>query len=1087
MPYIHFFAVYMILLLLVSYFCIRKDKPVLPAAGIVFLFGAAILIRLILAVSSKFAGSSISDVQYFAFWADRVASGGFKNFYSPEAFTDYPPGYMYVLWIIGKLKALLSLQHLSKIHVLLVKSPAMICDIAAGYLLYREGRRKMHENQIFFLVAAYLFNPVVLLNSCVWGQVDAVLVLPVVLMCYYLTQGRMLPSYIVYGIGVMMKPQMVVFTPILIVGILDHVILKDFSVKKFLINLGEGLCVIACMLLAAMPFGLKTVIEQFKSTLASYPYATTNGYNFWALVNMNWVSQDTRFIILTAQTWGSIVIVLIVLFSLYIGLKLREDKYKYYMLGAFIISTMFTFSARMHERYIFPALMLLLFAYVYKPSRRILGCFGLLSLCHFYNVAHVFFHYDPHNFVRRPPVVLLTSLFTVLAVLLLYYVIHMCYTGKKSAELIFAHSDAELRRLTAGEEEAPAIENIDNEGAAASGEKSAVNAADTPEARSAAAKEAHEALVAKRNANPKFAPRRSEKLSRMTRLDLILLLGIMVVYTVFAMRDLGEHKAPETYLDVANNQYVEFKFADNVIPKSVSYYIAPYHGRTFTLEGRTSEDADWVGYGEVEFKVVWTWQTVQLASNESDIRLILTSDKSRILELVFKDADGNIIVPENSYSYPMLYDENYLYPERPSFRNGMMFDEIYHARTAYEYINGMYSYENTHPPLGKIFIAIGVMIFGMNPFGWRIMGVLFGIAMLPFIYIFGKRITRNTPASFLTCMIFAFDFMHFTQTRIATIDVFITFFVILMYLFMYEYSRLSFYDTPLKKTFIPLGASGVCMGLGLASKWTGVYAGAGLAIIFFAVLYRRYREYLFAKQEPGGVTDGIKHVSVIRKFPEYAKKTVIFCVGFFGVIPALIYTASYIPFRDNVRNTLLSRMFHNQATMFNYHSSLEAGHSFASPFYQWPTMVRPVWYYSGNLGDNVREGISAFGNPLVWWVGIPAFIFMLYLWFTKKDRIAAFLSISYLAQYVPWFFVSRATFMYHYFPCVPFVVLMIGYALMQFKSKMKPQVFWAVVIAYSVLVFLLFLLFYPVLAGQPVTLEFVAKWLRWFDSWVLVA
>lgn len=52
-------------------------------------------------------------------------------------------------------------------------------------------------------------------------------------------------------------------------------------------------------------------------------------------------------------------------------------------------------------------------------------------------------------------------------------------------------------------------------------------------------------------------------------------------------------------------------------------------------------------------------------------------------------------------------------------------------------------------------------------------------------------------------------------------------------------------------------------------------------------------------------------------------------------------------------------------------------------------MTRPIWYYSGTIG-NLREGISAFGNPLVWWAGIPAAFYMLYLLWKEKDRKAGF-------------------------------------------------------------------------------------------------
>ena len=112
---------------------------------------------------------------------------------------------------------------------------------------------------------------------------------------------------------------------------------------------------------------------------------------------------------------------------------------------------------------------------------------------------------------------------------------------------------------------------------------------------------------------------------------------------------------------------------------------------------------------------------------------------------------------------------------------------------------------------------------------------------------------------------------------------------------------------------------------------------------------------------------------------------------------------------------------------------------------------------------------------------------MLYLWAKKKDRTAAFLIIGYLAQYLPWFFVTRITFIYHYFPSVVFVVLMNVYGLFQWRSRLPRRVFLPLVLAYGGAAAALFLLFYPVLSGQPVEASFVAQYLRWFRSWVLTA
>ena len=86
--------------------------------------------------------------------------------------------------------------------------------------------------------------------------------------------------------------------------------------------------------------------------------------------------------------------------------------------------------------------------------------------------------------------------------------------------------------------------------------------------------------------------------------------------------------------------------------------------------------------------------------------------------------------------------------------------------------------------------------------------------------------------------------MDLSLIHISTIDVYGTFFIMAMFYFMLRYAQTSFYDTEFKKTLIPLFLSGLMMGLGCASKWTAVYAAAGLAVFFAAIMLYRYMEYL---------------------------------------------------------------------------------------------------------------------------------------------------------------------------------------------------------------------------------------------------
>lgn len=1049
MLFIHFFAILGILLMYLCYQGTRNRGCKLPKYAFFVLFAGALAIRLAAAALSKGFGS---DTACFAAWADRIFTLGPGEFYSPDVFTDYPPGYMYVLWVLGAVRSLFSMEYASAAHLILLKLPAIACDIACGLLILREGRKKCSDFQSLFLCIAYLLNPAIILNSSVWGQVDSVFTLAVVCMCLCLIRGKMLPSYIAFGIGVLIKPQALIFAPVLLAGIIDWVFLKDFSPRKLLVNLLQGVSVICGMVLLCLPFGFSNVWEQYFSTVGSYPYAAVNACNLWGLFGLNWVSQDNTFLGVPYRLIGMAVIVAVVLLVLYLSIRGKKDTEKYPFLAALLILAIFVFSVRMHERYMYPGLPLLLLAYIYRPSGYTFLCYGGFSAMHFYNTAQVLFFYDPQNYDRKTPAIILTSAGMLICSGFLFYLTWLLYRRKSPVQPVW--------QANAPAGSAPGFFPWIKTGSRAKAKKDPV--------------------------------RRSRRALPLKWTDIVIMLVITLAYGCFALYDLGDMKAPSTAYDMTYNQAIELDFGSG-IPRTLSYFTAPWHDRAFALEGKREAQDEWVSLGEIRLDDVFTWQNIEIQAGVPFLRLTLKDSQASILELTFTDADGNVVTPVNAGQYAALFDEASLHPDASSFRNSMYFDEIYHGRTAYEFLHGLTTYENTHPPLGKIFISLGVLAFGMNPFGWRIIGTLFGIAMVPFIYLFARRISESTPVASLACVMFAFDFMHFSQTRLATIDVYITFFVILMYYFMYQYSRLSFYDTPLWKTLLPLGACGVCMGLGVACKWTGVYAGAGLALIFFATLYQRYREYRHAKAAPSRITNGISHQDIIQGFIPNTQKTILFCMVFFVAVPFVIYLLSYLPFVDYTEGRgLLDRMLHNQETMFSYHSTLKTPHDYSSFWYEWPVIKRPIWYYSrivtGQSGmGGLREGISSFGNPAVWWPGIPAAFYMAYLWAKKKDGTAAFLLTGYLAQYLPWFFVTRVTFIYHYFPSVPFVVMMIIYSLMQWKDRLPAKKRVAAATAYGAIVIILFLMFYPVLSGQPVEASYVDRYLRWFGSWVLTA
>lgn len=511
------------------------------------------------------------------------------------------------------------------------------------------------------------------------------------------------------------------------------------------------------------------------------------------------------------------------------------------------------------------------------------------------------------------------------------------------------------------------------------------------------------------------------------------------------------------------------------------------------------------------------WSTYEISSSGRYLRLTNCSGDTTIAELVFQNESGEVVTPLNASSMAGLFDEADLFPEELDYRSSTYFDEYLYVRTAYEFLNGTPATEITHPPLGKILIAAGMLIFGTCPFGFRFMGALSGVLMLPFLYLMARDMTKSRMLGAFACVLLTFDFMHFVQPRMATLDGFITLFTLMMYFFMYRYSQLSFYDTPLWRTFLPLGACGLSFALGISCKWTGFYAGIGLAILFFRVLYLRVREYGYARKHPEekgdeeGGCHGISNEHVIRCFWRNTAGTLAFAIVFFIAVPALIYTLTYLPFSDGTGMGLIGRMVRNQQYMLSFHTQITGDHMFSSSWYEWPVMLRPVLYYSKIIDQTLRQGISGFGNPLVWWAGIPAVVYMVYLsvktgkfWqgfpsrrekqdtlnaegnIGNSDQNARFLCLAWMSCYLPWCLVTRFTFIYHYFPCVPFVACMISYSFAQWKDQISRKKYIALILGYSAAVLGLFVLFYPVLSGQTVSKEFVETFLEWMDGWLLV-
>ncbi len=356
------------------------------------------------------------------------------------------------------------------------------------------------------------------------------------------------------------------------------------------------------------------------------------------------------------------------------------------------------------------------------------------------------------------------------------------------------------------------------------------------------------------------------------RRDVLPLLLLTAVYALTAFFQLGDFNAPQSAVKFQRGDSYEFSYDQPVTVDTVSYYTSLGTGY-YTLEWE-GEDGQWHSLRlDQPYNSLFKWRVLDLGRNIDQNGLEITKDNNNLdaeplgsitaarfritassaprdeglwlSELALRGGTYTKIDIGKEETGPMfhpvpdhvdegaaaLFDEYELWTDKYTYMNSTYFDEIYHPRTAYEHLNNVYPYEVSHPPLGKLILSLGIMMFGMVPFGWRFMGTLFGVLMVPILYVFLKNLFGKTPVALCGTALFTFDFMHLVQTRIATIDTYGVFFILVSYYFMYRWLAVPA-GKKLRHYILPLFLSGLFWGVGCASKWTVVYAGAGLALLW---------------------------------------------------------------------------------------------------------------------------------------------------------------------------------------------------------------------------------------------------------------
>jgi dolichyl-phosphate-mannose-protein mannosyltransferase len=381
-----------------------------------------------------------------------------------------------------------------------------------------------------------------------------------------------------------------------------------------------------------------------------------------------------------------------------------------------------------------------------------------------------------------------------------------------------------------------------------------------------------------------------------------------------------------------------------------------------------------------------------------------------------------------------------------------IFDEVYHAKTALQYLHGENPTEWVHPPTAKLLIAVPVYFLGYDAWAWRLAPALAGVALAPVFFLLARRVLPSERAALLASALLLTDGVYLVQSRVAMTNIFAVLFQVASALFVVR---------SVLEERLPLRgmlAAGLFLGLALSTRWTSLWAWGFLGLVLLAT---RRERLLFSYRELG--------LTVLA----------------FGAIPVALYVLSYVPWM--LQGHPLKELWPHQKAIWSYHAGLVAEHPYFSKWYTWPWLYRPTWYYWKQVGSSV-EGIVALGNPALWWASVPVSLWTLAIGLRGRDPRRLFTSLGFFCLYLPWGLSPRTLNYSHYlFEAIPYACLSLGLLLDAHWDGSRREL----ARGYLALVVVLFVYFLPLFMGLP----FPASWFfqdiggrpgpwTWFRTWI---
>ena len=347
-----------------------EKREVLALAALLFV---AFMIRF---VFFSHQGYAEVDTRDFMAWFQTAAEYGPRTFYT-RTWCDYPPFNIYFFWLFGLLAKSLSLFGTS-FFTYVMKLPPNLFDMATAFLIFVFVRKRLDFNMALLATALYAFNPAVLFNVAIWGQFDAIYSFLLVLSLMLALASKPELSVVAFTLGLLTKPQGIALLPLI-----AFLLFKKNGWRRLITSILAGA---ATIFVVIIPFEWSNPVTFLSNiyfgAYSGYAYTSINAFNMWALGGL-WMPDGNLFIL------GWILFGALVAFTFYVlHRRFNASGELLALFSAFmLLFGFFMLPTRIHERYLFPAIsMLVLLAPFIKKIRPL---YVALTATLFINEAYV--------------------------------------------------------------------------------------------------------------------------------------------------------------------------------------------------------------------------------------------------------------------------------------------------------------------------------------------------------------------------------------------------------------------------------------------------------------------------------------------------------------------------------------------------------------------------------------------------------------------------------------------------------------------------------------------------------------------------